>query len=168
VQGIALMFSCAVSVLFALVLAGAGHGASMDASVDASGRAQPLCLLEQDAPTVSCLEGALPLSDTAMRHTLEACMTRGYWKCSAFLLSHSKKVGADLSNTVSIVSGNIRRELQLLSDSLGSLKTEGISPAYECVITLRCLACQPHRVKSLAFSPSGLTHAPRPLLPLPY
>ena len=125
--------------LLAFLCLFSGRGATVQVSGDGQTAAQ--CLLETDAASLSCLDAQPPADAALIRATLEGCMQRGFWKCCAALASLSKARGIDVSNTVSIVSGNIRRELQTLSDSIGALKTEGIAPAYECVFAPRSLDC---------------------------
>jgi len=151
--------------LLAFLCLFSGRGATVQVSGDGQTAAQ--CLLETDAASLSCLDAQPPADAALIRATLEGCMQRGFWKCCAALASLSKARGIDVSNTVSIVSGNIRRELQTLSDSIGALKTEGIAPAYECVLrrTLWTAPCGKGAPLPPSFAPRAPT--PHPLTPDP-
>ena len=131
------MRGAALLALLLLSRAGSGRGAAV--SVDAAGGAQaaaaPGCAARaSDADSLACLLAApAALDEAAVRATLEACMLRGHWKCAAHLVRTSKAARFDVSDTVSSVSGAVRRELQALTDSLGAKQANDIAPAYECV-----------------------------------
>jgi hypothetical protein len=116
--------------LLSLLLTTCGAGAS---SIDLDAGGAPLACqhLASDEATLACLQQQPPASAAHIRALLEGSMQRGQWRAAAALAALSKQRGLDVSNTVSLVAGQIRRELQALSDSIGSQITEGIAPAYE-------------------------------------
>ena len=175
-----LLAPCLLLAALVQPLAGLEQALGVDGAAGASCSALP-----SDAEALACLSAQPPLS-SALPAALEACMTRGFWRTCSHLAVLSKQRRVDLSSTATIVGGQIRRELQALSDSIvAGLKTEGIAPAYECVgagasahwgqgcccccCCCCCATCRPSLPATQQPSLTCTQHAPssHPLSPLP-